>query len=423
MNSLLLSSDICVRIGGFAGVVAVGDLKSTCSDVVRIYLAWTRIVVHNYPANGKCLPRAEAAVHIFDPALMSWRSVEHAWSWDRCEDASAIVTSGSLFFCGGSVGINGPKHASVANLDCNAKVWNDAPLMLQPRSGHAVARLGKHLYVFGGSDRARRRLGFSRMELNSVERFCLVRRVWEEVAPMLESRSDAVATAISDFAYICGGYSCSSCELKSVERYDPSVDIWEALSPMTQARVHANCCSIGGQLFLHSDEVFNPNPDDSDDDASEPAHLLSSVEVYCPLMDVWRLLPSMREERVEASFVALSGCLYVCGGIHGSGRVRGRTLRSVERFKPERGSWEILPQMPEARAVAAAIGVSGKIYVFGGYGAFNANEEFYWHSSGFTPGEQLNSCLTFDLLSSAWEQVPSMPRLCGTLFVGATLIQ
>ena len=131
----------------------------------------------------------------------------------------------------------------------------------------------------------------------------------------------------------------------------------------------------------------------------------------------------MQEERVEASFVAFSGCLYVCGGIYGSGRVRGRTLSSVERFSPERGSWEIISQMPQARAVAAAVGAGSRIYVLGGYGAFDANEEFFWHSSGFTPGEQLSSCLSFDPLSLTWQELPSMPRLCGALFVGATLIQ
>merc|ERR1712046_508824 len=57
----------------------------------------------------------------------------------------------------------------------------------------------------------------------------------------------------------------------------------------------------------------------------------------------------MSARRGAATAAALNGRVYVCGG-----HERSELRRSVERFDPERGSWELLPPMRERRLAASA---------------------------------------------------------------------
>ncbi|KAF0689088.1 Aste57867_19360 [Aphanomyces stellatus] len=58
---------------------------------------------------------------------------------------------------------------------------------------------------------------------------------------------------------------------------------------------------------------------------------------------------------------------YVTGG-----RLRGRTLGSVERFSLERKCWEVAPTMIENRGSHGAVGVGNELYILGG-GGFRSN--------------------------------------------------
>lgn len=65
---------------------------------------------------------------------------------------------------------------------------------------------------------------------------------------------------------------------KSVEAYNPETDSWTAVADMSFRRRNAGVVAHNGFLYVVG----------GDDGTSN----LSSVEVYCPESDVWRILPS-----------------------------------------------------------------------------------------------------------------------------------
>eukprot|EP00971_Amphidinium_carterae_P107327 2126324-Amphidinium_carterae.1 len=66
---------------------------------------------------------------------------------------------------------------------------------------------------------------------------------------------------------------------------------------------------------------------------------LKSAERFDPERGTWECLPDMLEARDGPAGAVLMGKVYVCGGCsHGGAR-----LSSVERFCPKAGSWECAP--------------------------------------------------------------------------------
>eukprot|EP00966_Prymnesium_polylepis_P091657 2121640-Prymnesium_polylepis.1 len=89
------------------------------------------------------------------------------------------------------------------------------------------------------------------------------------------------------------------------------------------------------------------------------------MQAFDPVRRVWDAAPSMSTSRFAHAAVVLDNRLYVLGGA--SIKIgEMHTLSSVEVFDPTRGVWEEAPAMGARRAGLAAAALSGKIYVFGG---------------------------------------------------------
>jgi len=87
----------------------------------------------------------------------------------------------------------------------------------------------------------------------------------------------------------------------------------------------------------------------------------------------WTRLPDMVQKRDELA-VALGpdGMVYAIGGYGGGGgqdasSQQSNCLRTAERFDFEKGQWEMLPNMNEARRALAAVALPDGIYAIGGY--------------------------------------------------------
>ncbi|ETV78349.1 hypothetical protein H257_07927 [Aphanomyces astaci] len=78
---------------------------------------------------------------------------------------------------------------------------------------------------------------------------------------------------------------------------------------------------------------------------------------------------------------------YVTGG-----RLRGRTLGSVERYSLHRKCWEAAPSMQENRGSHGAVGVGNQLYILGG-GGFRSN---------------LATCERLDITNDKWTAIAPM---------------
>lgn len=91
--------------------------------------------------------------------------------------------------------------------------------------------------------------------------------------------------------------------------------------------------------------------------------------------------------------------MYSFFGINGDMQPQN-LLRTAYEYDADFGSWHALAPVPgEARMGASAIGVSGKIFLFGGYTFNSDNQE-----------NAINEVWRFDPLSQIYERLPPMPK-------------
>lgn len=112
----------------------------------------------------------------------------------------------------------------------------------------------------------------------------------------------------------------------------------------------------------------------------------------------WEALPAMQVPRQEIAAAWLDGALYAIGGFD----ARGATLASVERWRPEDESWELIAPLPVAVNHPAAAVVAGRLVVVGGYrGPFLANAT--------------DAVQVYDPAADAWTLAAPMPSARGGL--------
>jgi len=179
---------------------------------------------------------------------------------------------------------------------------------------------------------------------------------------------DAALETGADF-YVCGGGN-GLCALCSVEHFSQTHGRWEVVPSMLRARVGASGAVVGTCIFVCGGCTAAPG--------TARAQNLKSVEYFDPQRGRWQLVPDMLERRRGAVSASINGWLYVCGG---EGGADGEyVLSSAERYCPSSGGcWEALPPMKSHRFGAAAVAMKGELYVCGGsmgLDAFKCAEAF-----------------------------------------------
>eukprot|EP00929_Paragymnodinium_shiwhaense_P090077 TRINITY_DN50304_c0_g1_i1.p1 TRINITY_DN50304_c0_g1~~TRINITY_DN50304_c0_g1_i1.p1 ORF type:complete len:682 (-),score=82.62 TRINITY_DN50304_c0_g1_i1:72-2117(-) len=275
----------------------------------------------------------------FDPAAGSWEKL--AAPRKQHWNAATAVLHGRIYVCGGFDG-GERKLPEVGPLQCVERFdpaigrWEQLPRLNVGRDGArcAIAALKGCLYLCGGTWDS------------SVERFDDAadegRGEWQDVAPMSVARSNSACAVVGGRLYLCGGTDHSECPLWSTERFDPECGCWETLPPMTDVRVSPAVGVVAGKIYLcGGTSGVSPGS----------FQYLSSAESFDPASPGagWSSLPPMSAQRGFATTAVLDGKLYVIGG---RGGVEFR--RSVERFDPELGTWELLPPMRERRSMSSA---------------------------------------------------------------------
>ncbi len=110
----------------------------------------------------------------------------------------------------------------------------------------------------------------------------------------------------------------------------------------------------------------------------------------------WRQVAPLPTARSEVATVALTGKVYVIGGLTPGGGVTDK----VEAYDPVSDSWGERAPLPWARHHAAAAVVGGKIYLIGGFGG-------------------PNNVLEYDPATNTWDAMAGMPAARGALVAAA----
>ncbi|XP_078490894.1 uncharacterized protein LOC104266738 isoform X2 [Ciona intestinalis] len=151
---------------------------------------------------------------------------------------------------------------------------------------------------------------------------------------------------VTDLMCVAGGWAGGRNVLSSVELYNPVVNTWTNIAPMKTERCQHALVSHNGRLYTFggSDNRFGLNP-------------LNSIESFDPREGKWKSLKPMNERRRGLCGVVYNDEIYAIGG--------GK-LKSVERYNIRTNTWTNVSSLNHVRYGSCACVVNGKIYVIGG---------------------------------------------------------
>jgi len=120
---------------------------------------------------------------------------------------------------------------------------------------------------------------------------------------------------------------------------------------------------------------------------------VGELAAYDQQTDSWEVLPQMRQARDHIAAGVVNGRLYVAGGRNG----RDFTMTAFEEYDPATRTWAERPAMPTGRSGIAGAGLGGRLYVFGGEGN-RAN-----------PQGIFDAVEAYDPAQGAWTRLAPMP--------------
>ncbi|XP_078492835.1 kelch-like protein 36 [Ciona intestinalis] len=121
-------------------------------------------------------------------------------------------------------------------------------------------------------------------------------------------------------------------------------------------------------------------------------NILSSVELYNPVVNTWTNIASMNTKRCGHALVSYNGRLYTFGGEDDE----GIDLNSMESFDPREGKRKLLKPMNEGRWALCGVVYNDEIYAIGGYGLISVERYNIrtntWTNVGSLNHEREGSC-------------------------------
>ncbi|KAM9309955.1 kelch-like protein 10 [Pholidichthys leucotaenia] len=250
--------------------------------------------------------------------------------------------------------IGGWTGASATNgieaYDFQANHWRDVTNPLErPCAHHGAVFLNGFVYCVGGFVEY----------FNSVRRFDLGTRMWEEVAPMYSSRCYVSVTVLNGCIYALGGCN-GRIRLNTAECYRPQSNQWSFIAPMHERRSDASCTTLQHRIYICGG--FNGH------------EYLETAESYNPETNEWTMIAPMASLRSGMGVIAYQDCVYAVGGFNGH-----IVLNSAEAYDPLTNSWHAVPSMSMPRSNFGIEVINDSIFVVGGFNGNTAllDVEFY----------------------------------------------
>lgn len=264
----------------------------------------------------------------------------------------AVALAVALAGCGDQAGAHdegegsADRPAAPAAPEVSAKRWTTLPRSRLRRTEVSAAASAGKVYVVGGFDA---RTGLSTA---AVERFDPVTGRWSRARSMPRPLNHMSAFAYRDDLYVLGGYAgpgdTSTEAVSSFWRYDSARDRWSAMPSAPTPRAALAVGVVGDRLYAAG--------------GRNDGGVVDALEIFDFRTRRWRRGPALPTAREHVGGTALDGAFYVIAG-----RVLGQgNLSVVERYRPERGRWERLAPIGNARAGFSALAASGRVVAIGG---------------------------------------------------------
>ncbi len=338
-------------LGGLA--VVLGDtlfagLGSAVGANPQNPLVWRR-TLRNHWWEGRPLPEAvgEVAAGVIDNALlvvgegskatMRYDLAQGAW---HVLSASARPASGShhaaevvnglLFLLGG---FGGGSEGLVQILNPRQGVWRLGPRMPFNAGSSASAHIDGKIYVAGGIVDSSTTAAAAVLDLSSM--------TWSAIAAMPLPRNHAASATDGRKFYVFGGRGPGSGDANvvangfdDVQIYDPATNTWRVSdgAPGSPVRVPVARGGAGKAVYVDG-EFWILGGETKSAAGASTTNTFARVDIYDPVLNRWRVGPSLPTARHGIFPVASNGMIMVAGG----GAVAGYGNSSVlEMIWPRR---------------------------------------------------------------------------------------
>lgn len=186
---------------------------------------------------------------------------------------------------------------------------------------------------------------------------------------------------------------------------------WVRLAPIPEPSEEYDSAVANGKLYL-----FGGNPvAEGGKQGAPPGRVLE----YDPAADRWTKKKNMPLSTHHNAVVGLSGKIYSFGG--GVQRQPGGPTQfpidNSWEYDPVADSWRALAPMPIRRLAAAAVESGGKIYVMGGVAQYPGLEN--QSLAGEEPHRVLDTNQMYDPATNAWQTRQTLPTARNHMYVGA----
>ncbi len=219
--------------------------------------------------------------------------------------------------------------------DPRRRTWTQGAPMPAAASDFAVATLGTHIFVSGGSGRAQ----------GLLEEYDVAANRWTSRSPNSVPRVHHAAVAVDGAIYVIGGRGTP----ERLERYDPVGDHWTRLPDLPHPKENPYAVAAGGRIYVLGGM----------DSAGEAEY--ARFEVFDPRTGEWRELAPLPTRRTDIAMVAMRGRIYVLGGW-----TMGGLSAAVDVYDPARERWSSAPALPRVLSFAGAAASGRTIYLVGG---------------------------------------------------------
>ena len=329
-----------------------------------------------YVVGGNTGTADVTTVEAFDPVADTWTTMPALP--EARSDLGVAITDARLVAVGGMS--SGRVLNSVEALDLTTSTWTALPDLASGRHGLAVAAVGKTVYAIGGSTSpADSQVSAAAEALKLAPRKPQPAAEWRPLPDAPTARLMAASTVLDGKIYIAGGMLGHAETLDTFESFDPKTGEWQTLPPLPVPLHHAAAAAYRGEI------VVLGGASDTVADASN--------KVFAFRDGKWEELPSLQFARAAPSAAVVDDKLVVVGGQDDK-----KLVTQTEVFNGD--SWTSAADMPTAREHLAAVSDGVYVYAVGG--------------RALSADENIAAFERFDPESGNWEKLPDMPTPRGS---------
>ncbi len=175
---------------------------------------------------------------------------------------------------------------------------------------------------------------------------------WRQLAPLrLDARQETGVAALKGRIYVIGGFTGERVIVPRVEAYDAGKDEWTEAAPLPFPMHHVNTAVVDDRLYVLGALVTGSFT------------AIGDAFVYDPATGSWKSLTPMPlgTERGAGGTAAIGTKIYVAGGLR-----RNASVPDFSAYDTAKDTWEVLPDLEEARDHLIAAGAGEKLYAIGG---------------------------------------------------------